>query len=321
MEPIVVHIRQKMYFYETMKTRCFFLLFLFATKFSLGQSINRTALQKSWENPALSIEKRVHAGALLVETWLREDNETGLKLAMEVKVLSLKSHKYTTQAIGLLSYGKALEFIQEFRKAKKVYDQAHTTALKIKADSLEIEALCGLAHTHVMLQELNQATKNYIQAVKLVENSRDLSHQADVYVLCAEYYRGLARYDTALDYLAKVRSILRKGSIKKETEIEMYSRYAAVWNESHVKLDSAIMFSEKCIQLGTSINDMHVVATAHNELAVLKKKANKPNAIQHSYKAIEIWRKINYLAYEGGALMTVVWYFGLNTHPQRITTT
>lgn len=287
--------------------RFLFLSFLLYSGILFGQSKDSANISV-YQNSELPIEKRIDAGIKLTDSWLRKDNSYSLKIAEEVMSLASQQKNSVNTIKGLLNYGKALEWSQEYKKAKLQYLKAKKSAITIKTDSLLIDALCGLAHTNYMLHELDSAASRYIEAVKLVEKSNNDSQKADVYVLFAEYNRSIPRYELALQYLDKARVIVRKKQARIETEIELYNRYAAVWNETGTKTDSAIYYSELCIELGNKINDLHVVATSHNELASIKEKLDSPEYLSHILKAVEIWKKMNYLAYEGRAILNLIFY-------------
>lgn len=291
---------------STLKIFCFT---LFAVIHGvLWTQSNDSTQRVIFHNPQESIETRIEAGIKLTESWLRKDNSKALEIAEEVKNLATEQGNSVYIIKSLLNYGKALEWTQEYKNAKAQYQLANTAAIMLGADSLLVDALCGLAHAHYMLHEVDSAAAKYIEAVKLVDESTNFAQKADVYVQFAEYNRSNTRYDLAIQYLDKARALVQKNQVLIETEIEMYSRYAAVWNETDTKADSAMYYSELCIELGEKINDLHVVATSHNELASIQEKLHNPEYLQHLLKAIEIWKGMNYLAYEGRAILNLILY-------------
>lgn len=283
-----------------------YIFYLFALCYGVASSQSNDSTV--FYNNKLPADVRIEAGVALTEAWLRKDNLYALKIAEEVNTLANEQKDLIYIIKTSLNYANALESTQQYRKAKVQFRVAQKLSSQIHADSLLIDAFCGLAHTNKMLEELDSAAARYIEAVKLVTTINNPSKQAAVYIHFAEHNRSITRYDLAIEYLDKSRTLANKKQISVETEIEMYNRYAAVWNEMGIKTDSAIHYSERCIELGTKINDLHVIATSHNELASIKEKRRDPAYLNHLLKAIEIWKSINYLAYEGRAIINLIFY-------------
>lgn len=281
----------------------FLLVLLFLPLLGHGQDLNRGEAQALWRSNNSTPLEKVKGGKQLVATWIREDNAYALQLAREVEAYAEKQKEAEVKVIALNALGYAYEWnedpksaIQSYKNALQLYQSSYPIQEKI-------DALCGLGRTYFARGENDIASSYCNQAVKLADASNDPGIIADVYVLIAEFYRATAKYDYALTYLNKVRSIVARGEASPAAEMELYSRLAAVYNEKNYYRDSIPVFSKICIDLGRKYDDQHVVATAMNELGYYYSDTDKQASIAYYQEAIAIWKKLHYLRYEAHCLL------------------
>lgn len=271
----------------------------------LSQQVDRKAITAIWTSSSKAPLQRLEAGEKLVLSWIREDNNYALELAQKVNQFGESQEDVRCQISALNTLGQAYEGVSDHRKAIETY-QLSLEKYRSKFDvQFKIDALCGLAKSSSNRGDHNQASISFGEAVRLVDSLGNPEKIADVYVLIAEFYRETLKYDYALNYLNKVRSIVHKGQASPQAEMEMYSRFAAIYQEHHFEEDSIPIMSEKCIELGKKYGDDHVVATALNQLGYYYAPTNPSLSRRHYADAIQIWKRMNYLRYEAHSLMNL----------------
>jgi two-component system, sensor histidine kinase PdtaS len=150
-----------------------------------------------------------------------------------------------------------------------------------------------LANTYKLKQDMATALRYYFKAVDILESEKQKSALITVYVDMAEYYRSIARFDEARNYIGKAFHIYR-GLPNGDTArlIKIYHRYAAIENESS-DTDSSMYYSLEALKLARRVNDKNSQAISLNEIGFFLKNRHKVDTAMKCYrKAVQLWTEI-----------------------------
>lgn len=178
-------------------------------------------------------------------------------------------------------------------QSKKLLNTLKTDFKNSLSPSLNGLISVHLGNTFQAAHLTDDALEQYLQALRLFENSGDLENQVGVYTNLAEFYRSIGEYAKAKTYIIKGLQLYNGSNLNSAPKlIKLYNRYAAIENES-ARLDTSIHYTLKALQLSISTKDKYNEATSWNELGFsLKNKSLTDSSYKCYQKAIDIWKSI-----------------------------
>jgi two-component system, sensor histidine kinase PdtaS len=175
-----------------------------------------------------------------------------------------------------------------------------------------------LANTYKLKQDMAAALRYYFRAVDILESEKQKSALITVYVDMAEYYRSLARFDEARNYIGKAFHIYR-GLTNGDTArlIKIYHRYAAIENESS-DTDSSMYYSLEALNLARLVNDKNSQAISLNEIGFFLKNRHKVDTAMKCYrKAVQLWTEIGADADAAHGIYNIAMLMSHNFFPKK----
>ena len=193
--------------------------------------------------------------------------------------------------LGKSAYDEALRYLEHFEDSMTAVD-----------DSLKIEWLLDYNVVSSVINKTNESFKCIEEAIQIADkiNSNHLSFKAKTHLI--ELYRKVQMRGEAIRLIRRER-----GKVKEQTEVlqsRFYHRAAAVYNENNYVnkdpsyLDTAILYSNKSLEISIA-NDLYdYQATSFNELGNIYERMGKMSeALQVYDKSISLWENRNKLNY------------------------
>lgn len=183
--------------------------------------------------------------------------------------------------------------VGKIEQSKKLLNSLRTEFKNNLSPTLSGLIFVHLGNTFHAAHLTDDALEQYLKALKLFENSRDIENQVGVYTNLAEFYRSIGEHAKAKTYIVKGLQLYTSNNINSAPKlIKLYNRYAAIENES-ARLDTSIHYTLKALKLSIRINDKYNEATSWNELGFsLKNKSLTDSSYKCYQKAIDIWKSI-----------------------------
>lgn len=193
-------------------------------------------------------------------------------------------------------YGKAQEAVHlhKYIEAEGLLDTAMWLAKA--SGNLEQQAFIELelGNSKKYLGDYASALDHYHNALEAFEYFKNWEYLCKTNLQLGEYYRKLGNYELARQYLNMAFSIYETHEVhNKSLLIRIYSRYAAIANESSNEFDQVISLSRTAIAMAKEIADSNSIATSMNEIGYTYKNLLWLDSSEYYYKQAErIWFSI-----------------------------
>ena len=207
--------------------------------------------------------------------------------------------------IGISEFSFTQNNYLEFQSAadKAIREYAYTDAISAYHSALRACKNCdqrtvvdlhlSLAQVHALNADYPKQFASISQAMKAAKMSKSNNLIARVKINEAEYFRGRATFDMAIQALDSVQSMINGNDVSKEVQVYYHNRYAAVINESSEDINRSLDHSNKALELATAMNDTNLIATSLNEIGFSHEGLGSyAKATRHYEKAKDLWLSV-----------------------------
>jgi tetratricopeptide (TPR) repeat protein len=167
--------------------------------------------------------------------------------------------------------------------------QVYFISKNIKYIKGELKGLGQMAAAYKSLGNFPKSLEYYIEKLKLDEANGSLSSLTFTYLSIASLYDDTKEFDKGLYFAKKAESIINEN--KPETKLQTYAPYVLldlgdIYEKKNI-LDSAIMYTSKCLSISRLSGDTLLVGTALNNLGnIYYKSGNYTEALKYYYESI-----------------------------------
>jgi two-component system, sensor histidine kinase PdtaS len=149
---------------------------------------------------------------------------------------------------------------------------------------------------------------NSLNIYSLENNDKEV---ARLHIELAEFYRSISSFHDAEYHLSQAFTINTKKTLPEDILIHLYSRTAAVKNETG-KPDSALLFSTRALELSKKAGNYHMQAVSLNELGFLYENKGSAEAQKYYQQAIDIWNNLGNDRYKFNAIVNLARFYHKN---------
>jgi two-component sensor histidine kinase len=154
----------------------------------------------------------------------------------------------------------------------------------------------------------DEALESLLNSLNIYSVLNDDLGVAKVQIDIGEYYRSVGRYDDAGHFLAEALRAHQKRALPKNVLISLYSRIAAVKNETG-NPDSALHYSSLALEMSRETGNLHMQAVSLNELGFMYENKGNDKAKDYYSQAIELWDKLGNDLYKFNAVVNLSRYY------------
>lgn len=159
-----------------------------------------------------------------------------------------------------------------------------------------------------MKKENEEALESLLNSLNIYSMLNDDVGVAKIQIDLAEYYRSMGQYNGANHYLSQAFALHRKKPLPDNVLINLYSRMAAVMNET-ARSDSALHFASRTLEMSRQAGDLHMQAVSLNELGFMYENKGSDKAQDYYRQAIQLWGQLDNDLYRSNAVVNLARYY------------
>jgi two-component system, sensor histidine kinase PdtaS len=135
------------------------------------------------------------------------------------------------------------------------------------------------------------AIHQYIEVLDLAEIKPYNNILAEAYIFIALLYEKNQRFDIALNYLDKSKSLIDKYNLESISP-NYYTRRSSIFRVSRMSNDSALLYAQTSLDLAQKMNNTTRITSGHLLLGLLYAKTNFSKAKFHYNQTIHAYKKL-----------------------------
>ena len=219
--------------------------------------------------------------------------------------IAMEAIQHSTDSIAISKayemQGDAFVANSEFNMAIDAYLLSMEYIDNEEHPEIEASIMLKLGKTYTINLQQTEAIEMLHRALEAYQALQQPIGQIQSLTLIGEYYRKLADYDLATQYLTRANELMDDELSRSETAIHLYNRIAAVMDETG-NLDEAIRYSNIALNLAKEVENLHYQAISLNELGFIYEKKDKDIAEEYYKKAARIWEAKGFDRYYANVL-------------------
>ena len=221
------------------------------------------------------------------------DYDKALSYANESVEASKKANLEPRFMVGAyLTRGNIYMQQKDAEKASADYEAAYDLAEQTKDEVSKQRALAAMSSASRMLGDKVNSLDQILRAIKTAERLKDYTSLASWYLSAGNTYLALNKVRESLDYYSKANSLqsyITQPTVKLSVLGNISTCFVAL-----KEYDSALLYSNRRLQLANTQNDLFAVAATYIDLGNIELvKENYPAAIEQYQLALKGYAKSN----------------------------
>ena len=205
----------------------------------------------SRDRKLMALSYLYNADRCLNFTVLQQSIARGLELAGKALEIARDNNLEEEMAFAYIALARGHRNNGETDKALNYNNLAISIASALPQDSLQVLSYNSLGYTYMSKNEKLLAFRNYLHALDIAEESRNVDLQSSCYSLLSDFYRSLEDYEKAKDYEFKKEALQRENNRLYEL-LSTYNSIGYLYVQSK-QYDQGKYYYEKSIALSDSL--------------------------------------------------------------------
>lgn len=224
-----------------------------------------------------------------------EQYDLGIEAYTKYLRLQKELNNWTEAGKGFFNRSILQYNLENYSEALQSIDSAYNYFGKDKDTILMAVALNSKGINYMNLNFYPQATKSYLEALMLFENSslKNSSRQAQTYNNLGILHKRIEDYDTALDYHNKALSIHQKND-EKYSIANNYSGIGVIY-DLRKESEKALEFHDKSLLIMLKLNNTYGIASAYTNKGIAFSNLKVFDSSEYYLKkGIDLWKQTSY---------------------------